>query len=126
MKALVHRGQSAEFVDVVDPDISTAEIADRRSRIEARRLKFQPPVNGIAFLSRLTDSEYTAIMQAAQAGVAAGQPQLARWIDMLRLNGAIDINGDAAIAAKAAVVAGGLLTQQRADLIFSVTGEPPL
>lgn len=73
-----------------------------------------PRIDGVAFLSRLTDPEYSAITQAAAANV-----QLARWIEQLRLIGYVNITSDAAIAAKAALIADSLLTQQRADAIFA-------
>lgn len=77
------------------------------------------PVSGLVFLARLSDAEYAAILGASQQGLAGGQPQLVRWIDMLRLAGQINLQGDDALAAKAAVVAAGLLTQERADEVFA-------
>ena len=76
-------------------------------------------LDGLVFLARLSDSEYTNIVAAANSALAQGNGQLSRWIDMLRLRGEIDLAGDAARAAKASLVASGLLTQARADAIFS-------
>lgn len=71
-------------------------------------------VRGLDFLARLTDAEYGAILAAASQSV-----QLARWIDMLRLEGQIDVAGAAAVAARAAVVQAGLLSADRAAVIFA-------
>lgn len=77
-----------------------------------------PPVtvfDGAEFLGRVTDDEYAAITAAARQS-----PQIGRWLDTFRLRGEIDVAGATAIAAKAGLVAAGLLTRDRADEIFSV------
>jgi hypothetical protein len=71
-------------------------------------------VAGSDFLARLADAEYTAIIGAAQKNA-----QLARWIEILRMRGVIDVNGETAKRAKGAMVAAGLLTSDRADIIFA-------
>lgn len=70
--------------------------------------------DGADFLARLTDAEYAAILAAASKSV-----QLARWLDIFRLRGEIDVTGVTAQAAKAGLVKGGLLTSDRADVIFA-------
>lgn len=70
--------------------------------------------NGADFLARLTDAEYGAILAASTQSV-----QLARWLDIFRLRGEIDVTGATAQAAKVGLVATGLLTQERADVIFA-------
>ena len=45
--------------------------------------------------------------------------QIARWIDILRMRGVIDVKGATAQAAKAGLVQYGLLSAERADVIFS-------
>lgn len=70
--------------------------------------------DGADFLSRLTDSEYGAILAAATQSI-----QLARWLDTFRLRGEIDVTGKTAQAAKAGLVKAGLLTPDRADVIFA-------
>lgn len=72
-------------------------------------------VEGAAFLARVTDAEYAAALAAATSN-----PQVARWLDILRMRGEIDVNGRAALAAKAGLVALGILSTERADAIFSV------
>jgi len=74
-----------------------------------------PIVPGLEFLSRYTLEEYAGIKTAARQ-----VPQLDFWIDMLRLTGSIDVSSQAALEAKAMLVSSGLLTQERADVIFSV------
>lgn len=77
-----------------------------------------PPVktlfDGAEFLARLTDAEYGAILSASAQSI-----QLARWLDILRLRGEIDVTGSTARAAKSGLVKGGLLTSDRADVIFA-------
>lgn len=70
--------------------------------------------DGAEFLSRVTDAEYAAITAAAAQHV-----QLARWLDIFRLRGEIDVSGATALAAKAGMVALGLLSQERADQVFA-------
>lgn len=71
-------------------------------------------LDGATFLARVTDEEYGAIVAAAGQHV-----QLARWLDIFRLRGEIDVAGTTALAAKAGMVALGLITKQRADQIFA-------
>lgn len=68
--------------------------------------------DGADFLSRLTNDEYAAI-------TASSNIQVRRWLDIFRLRGEIDVSGATAQAAKAGLVAMGLLTAKRADEIFS-------
>lgn len=70
--------------------------------------------DGADFLSRLTDEEYGAILEAAKTSV-----QLARWLDIFRLRGEIDVTSVTAQAAKAGLVASNLLTQERANIVFA-------
>lgn len=44
---------------------------------------------------------------------------IAKWLDIFRLRGEIDVTGATAQAAKAGLVAAGLLTADRADVIFA-------
>lgn len=73
-----------------------------------------PIINGALFLSRITDAEYTAIITASQTNVP-----VARWIEILRIKGVVNLGDPIATNAKAGLVAMGLLTQQRADTIFA-------
>jgi len=70
-------------------------------------------VDGAEFLASVTDQEYATILAAAQQNV-----QIARWMEILRLRGVIDVKGRTALDAKAGLVAFGLLTAERAEVIF--------
>jgi hypothetical protein len=69
--------------------------------------------DGAYFLGRVTDDEYAAI-------VGSENIQVRRWLDTFRLRGEIDVTGATAQAAKAGLIALGLLSQERADIIFAV------
>jgi len=90
--------------------------ADPADALPTRPVYLDPFV----LLGRLTLSEYTLIRQAAGAQLAAGNGQLEQWLDMARIApSGINLLDPVTIAAKAAVVAGGLLTQARADAVFA-------
>jgi hypothetical protein len=74
-----------------------------------------PPVvvDGVVFLGRFTDAEYMAIKQAGQSSA-----QVSRWIDTGLMLGAVTVSSPLTQAAKAGLVAAGLLTPARADAIF--------
>ncbi len=74
-----------------------------------------PIIDGMTFLARVTDAEYSAVLQAAQTDA-----KVARWIDQLRMQGRIDLSSTAAAAAKAYLVAQGLLDPARANIIFAL------
>jgi hypothetical protein len=77
-------------------------------------------VPAATLLARLTAAEYTGIRQAATAQLAAGNGQLELWLDMARTAiGGINLNDPATRAAKAAIISAKLLTQPRADAVFS-------
>lgn len=71
-------------------------------------------VDGTTFLGRVTNEEYLTVVEAGRTN-----GQVGKWLELLRLRGEIDLNGATAKAAKAGLVALGLLTQRRADEIFS-------
>ncbi len=74
-------------------------------------------------LSRLTLDEYTAIMQAATAGLAAGNGQLSDWLDLARTTqGGVNLSNAATVAARAALIAGNLLTAARDAVVFAPVG----
>ena len=72
----------------------------------------QTVFDGASFLARVTDDEYAAI-------TASNSVQIRRWLDIFRLRGEIDVSGATALAAKAGLVSAGLLTQERANIIFA-------
>ena len=71
-------------------------------------------LEGVEFLSRVTAQERAAIKAAA-----AQNADIDLWLEIFRLRGEIDVAGSTAIAAKVELVAAGLLTQERADIIFA-------
>ena len=71
------------------------------------------------FLSRWLDPEYTLLMQRRATAITAGNITLVRQWDMAMSNGQVDLNSPAAINFKNTIVAAGILTQIRADVIFS-------
>lgn len=83
----------------------------------------QPPVvvfDGADFLARFTNAEYGAILSASLVMPPTKQSiQIAIWLDTFRLRGEIDVTGSTALAAKAGLVKAGLLTPDRADVIFA-------
>lgn len=91
--------------------------------VESYETRAAPPAPRLlatsVMLSRLTDAELLGIEQATAAGVAGGSVQLARWLEGARARAQIDLDDPASVAAKAGLVALSLLTQERADVIFS-------
>lgn len=77
-------------------------------------------VQGLDFLKRLTLQEYTSIYLAADQALRAGNGQLQYWLDMVRVNGQVDVVGEDAMAAKAFLVGAGLLKADRAEIIFAL------
>lgn len=75
-------------------------------------------IDWATFQKRLTDAEYASIWNAAQAQIQAGTPALLRWINEGISVGEVNLNSVDALAAKAALVADNLLTQERADTVF--------
>lgn len=71
-------------------------------------------IPGADFIARVTDAEYLAITAAGRSN-----GQIGKWIELLRMRGEIDVTSETALAAKAGLVAAGLLTQARADAVFA-------
>lgn len=77
-------------------------------------------ISATNFIARFTDQEYSNINNAALAQMEQGIAQLKKWIDVATAEGFIDLDRQATKDAKAALVQAQLLTQARADLIFSI------
>jgi hypothetical protein len=129
--ALVHGARICQLVAAakdrfpVAPELSWVEVVDdtteRDTFVDGKLVKYEPPIalqssmiDGADFLARVTDEEYQAIIAATGTSV-----QIARWVELLRLRGQIDVSGTTAQAAKTGLVAAGLLSQRRANAIFS-------
>lgn len=101
---------------------------EERAAAEAALQSFDPGsvvepvvVPGDVFFARLKDAEYSAVIAAS-----AGNVQLARWIEEFRLRGEINVAGETALAAKAALIAAELFVpdegqtiEDRADAVFA-------
>lgn len=79
-----------------------------------------PIIQASDFISRFTDKEYSNIKKAALAQMEQGIATLQKWIDVATTDGYIDLNRPATNEAKTALIAANLLTQERADIIFSI------
>jgi len=112
MKALIN----GVLTEVADPTVEQMSIGEAAA---ANRVVPAKPIGGVKFLQRLTPEEYAAILNAARTMLINAQPQLSIWIDTLRLKGFIVVTDQAAIDAKAFLIAQSLLTQERADIIFA-------
>jgi len=71
------------------------------------------------FIGRWNDAEYTLLMQRRATAIGAGNIPLVRQWDQATATGLVDLNSPAAQNFKTAIVAAGILTQVRADAIFS-------
>lgn len=134
--ALIDGGRICQFVASegerfpVYPTLRWVEVPDDTTEqdayidgavVKAEVAVVQPaPLDGLTFLARLSPQEYATIIVTAHELLTQGNGQLSFWIDMLRLRGSIDLSGADAQGAKAALVAGSLLTQERADAIFAL------
>jgi hypothetical protein len=63
--------------------------------------------------------EYALIRKAAADALERGDGQLMMWIDTLTAQSGCDLTAANTRAAKAALIAAGLLTQERADAVFA-------
>lgn len=107
---------------IVPDDMGIAQIGGRwtgltfKPKPDAARAATPAPgtIGGAAFVGRVNDDELTGIMTAATT-----DPAVARFVLALLTVGRIDVAGDVAKAAKAALVSARRLTQQRADEIFA-------
>lgn len=70
-------------------------------------------------LSRLTNAEYTAILQAVQTKLQVGDVQLARWLDQIRTKVQIDLNDPMTTQAETYLINNNLLTAARAAVVFA-------
>jgi hypothetical protein len=114
MKAINSQGQVINL-----PDPSQEQVAAAQAKAAALVASRPMWIDAVTFLGRVTLDEYTLIRQAAAAQLESGNGQLELWIDNVRAAGKVDVHGVATKTAKAALVNAGLLTQQRADVIFA-------
>src|SRR5690606_1164646 len=72
-------------------------------------------VPGLTMLDRLTNEEYAAIRAAEPSHYGT----VGRWLDALRVNGAVNLFGSTAEAARAGLIDMELLSAERADVVFA-------
>lgn len=70
------------------------------------------------FLARLTDAEYGAFVQGAQAAMSSGDATIVRWFDDARRR-QVDVSSALTLSIKAKLVSRGVFTATRADEIFA-------
>jgi hypothetical protein len=71
------------------------------------------------FLSRMTATEYIAIKKAIASQIQANNATVALWYDKVSSRQGIDTADPQTATIKAAAVTAGLLTQARANIIFT-------
>lgn len=71
------------------------------------------------FIMRWADAEYALLMQRRATAIGAGNVTLVKQWDSAVANGQVDLNTPVAQNFKATIVSAGILTQARADVIFS-------
>lgn len=91
-----------------------ASLDELKDVLRAAQVAPYKTIDGADFIARLTDEEYGAILAASAQSV-----QLARWLDIFRLRGEIDVTGSTALAAKAGLIEAGLMTEARANQVFA-------
>ena len=125
----IHEGESdaraifspAIFSAIIEVESDAVNEGDEwnGARFTPASAPVNPIIPGDVFLARVKDAEYVAVINAASAALAIGDPTMTRWLELVRVNGHVDTKSETAIIARAALVAAKLLTQERADLIFS-------
>jgi hypothetical protein len=80
------------------------------------------PVEPGEFITRFTEAEYLLLEQKKQTDLEASNVALIRIWDIVIGSNSLDMNSGNAQTLKADLVAGGILTQQRADAIFGQGG----
>lgn len=111
-----------QWVDVTDNPMTDAELMNSTFIDGVFQPKQKNQSNTITveqFLTRWTNAEYRAASAAAWRGSGGNAKN---WDIVVVARPEIDLDRQKTMTLKADLVAGGILTQQRADLIFSVAG----
>jgi hypothetical protein len=77
-----------------------------------------PIVDGADFLARFTDGELKAIDAACAANA-----QISRWVKLALMRGEVDVGGKTALAAKDGLIKAGIITPDRASIVFAPAGD---
>lgn len=101
----------------VDPMVALASLAITLKRqIDTAR----PRVIGFGdFILRWTDPEYALLLQKRATAVTAGNVALIKMWDVCLARGEVDLDNPMTATFKATMVSNAILTQARADVIFT-------
>jgi hypothetical protein len=86
-------------------------------------ISLDPVITKVAFRFRLTDAEYTSILEAADTDYA-----VKAWVETFNMVSQVNLSDERTVAGLNVLVSKGLLTQERATEILSTTvleGERP-
>ena len=124
MTVYVQRDVSNKILGVyanAQPGYATEALADDDAQVLTYYSVHTPNIVAFpTFIGRWLDAEYALLMQKRAAAISAGTNiALVKQWDQAMSAGQVDLNSAAAQNFKAAVVSAGILTQPRADVIFS-------
>lgn len=109
-----------------DPSATPAQITAADNVIQTIPVEPMSPVEPGEFVSRFTDAEYLKLEQKKQQGITANDASLCRVWDIVIGANSLDMNSGNAQTLKADLVTASVLTQARADEIFSEGGGAPV
>lgn len=104
-----------------DPAATQAQIDAGNNVVATINPVIQNVISFSVFISRWTTTEYSNLGKARATAITnngAGMTLVKNW-DIAAAQNSVDLNQAAAQSFKAAIVAAGILTQPRADVIFS-------
>lgn len=118
---------SVDFTDPTPPGGKTQTAIAHSwdgTKIVATPTYVDTPLNIIPYstwISRFTDAEYTTLLQKRAQAITAGVSAitLIHQMDQVCATGVIDLNSSLSQTVKTSLVSSSILTQPRADLIFS-------
>ena len=104
---------------VPDPSATQPQIDAGNNVIATIPVETFPPQTSAEFIMRFTDAEYLLLEQKKQADLAASDVSLIKVWDAVIGSASLDMNTSNAQTLKSTLVTDGILTQARADEIFS-------
>lgn len=104
---------------IPDGSAGQPEIDAGNNVIQTISINAIPLVSSSEFIRRFTDAEYLALKQKYDAEVTAGDATSTKKWDIVIAAQQLDLNGTDAQVLKSDMVSDGILTQARADQIFS-------
>lgn len=109
--------RDGEIIQIITPNFTPAELAAMETAAASRKAA-RVVVDSYDLIQRFTDAEYLALYSAMNVQMANSTSQLSRWLDQLRMKGAININAARHQNIKTRLVELGVLTAARANAIF--------